>query len=103
MVAGVGGVDGDQRQVAQVLAALQRRQFLIPGLLLDGLGEAHRHIVGGDGDQGGGAGVALMPDLLKNLAAFGTVPLVALLDGGQHQIPVAQALGLGVGDQQDVL
>ncbi|TPW01403.1 MAG: hypothetical protein FD125_2602 [bacterium] len=103
MVAGVGGVDGDQRQVAQVLAALQRRQFLILGLLLDGLGEAHRDIVGGDGDQGGRAGVALVADLLQNLAAFGAVALVALLNGGQHQIAVAQSLGLGVGDQQDVL
>ena len=102
VIAGVGGVNGDQRQVAQVLAALQRRKLLILGLLLDSLGEAHRDVVGGDGDQGGGAGVALMADLLEDLAALGPIALVALFDRGQHEVAVAQALGLGVRDDQNV-
>ena len=58
--------------------------------------------MGGDGDQGGGAGVALVADLLEDLAAFGAIALVALFDGRQHQVAVAQALGLGVGDQQHI-
>ena len=59
--------------------------------------------MGGDGDQGGGAGIVLAADGLKDLAAFGSVALLALLDGGQHQIAVAEVGALGVGDQQDVL
>ena len=35
MVARIGGVDGDEGNLAQVLAALQRRQFLILGFALD--------------------------------------------------------------------
>jgi hypothetical protein len=93
VVAGVGRVDGDERDIAQVVAALQRRQVLVLGLLLDRVGEAGRDAVGVDGDQGGGAGVVLLADLLQDLAAFGPVALFGLLDRGQDQIAVAQVLG----------
>ena len=89
MVARIGGVDGDEGHVAQVLAALQGRQFLILGLALDGLGEAGRDAVGVDGDQGGGAGIVFLADMFQDLAALGAIALVALFDGGQHQIAVS--------------
>ena len=89
MVARIGGVDGDEGNLAQVLTPLQRRQFLILGLTLHRLGEAGRDAVGMNGDQGGGAGIVLLADMLQNLAALGTIAVVALFDGGQHQIAVA--------------
>ena len=82
MVARIGGVDGDEGDFAQVFAPLQRRQFLILGLTLDGLGEAGRDAVGVDGDQGGGAGIVLLADMLQDLAALGAIAMLALLDGG---------------------
>ena len=103
VVARIGGVDGDEGHVAQVLAALQRRQFLILGLALHGLGEAGRDAVGVDGDQGGGAGIVFLADMFQDLAALGAIALVALFDGGQNQIAVAQVPGLGLGHQQHVL
>ena len=103
MVTRIGGVDGDEGDLAQVLAALQRRQGLILGLTLDGLGEAGRDAMGVDGDQGGGAGVVLLADMFQDLAALGTEPLFALFDGGQDQVAVAQITRLGLGHQQHVL
>jgi len=103
VVARIGGVDGDEGHLAQVLAALQRRQGLILGLALDGLGEAGRHPVGVDGDQGGGAGIILLADMFQDLAALGAEPLLALFDGGQDQVAVTQVAGLCLGHQQHVL
>ncbi len=103
VVARIGGVDGDEGDVAQVFAPLQRRDGLILGLALDGLGETGRHPVGVDGDDGSGARVVLAPDVLENLAALGAIAMLALLDGGQHQVAVAQVRRLGGGDQQHVL
>ena len=103
MVARIGGVDGDEGDLAQIFAPLQRRQFLILGLALHRLGEAGRHAMGVDGDQGGGAGIILLADVLQDLAALGPIALVALFDGGQDQIAVAQIAGLGLGHQQHVL
>ncbi|MNI36929.1 hypothetical protein D3C73_909970 [compost metagenome] len=103
MIARVGGVDGDEGDVAQVLASLQRRHVLVLGLALDGLGEAGRHAVGVDGDDGGGARIILAADALQDLAALGAVAVLALFDGRQHQVAVAQIRRLGGRDQQDVL
>ncbi len=99
MVARVSRVDGDEGDVAQVFAPLQRRDVLFFGLALHGLGEAGRHAVGVDGDDGGRARVVLAPDL----AALGPVAMLALLDGGQHQVAVAQVRRLGGGHQQHIL
>ena len=103
MVAGIGRVDGDEGDLAQVLATLEGRQGLIEGLLFNGVGEAGRHAVGVDGDQGGGPGVVFAPDGFQNLAAFGPVALLALLDRGQNEVSVAQIGGLQRWDDQHVL
>ena len=103
VIAGVGRVDGDEGDFAQVLAPLQRRQGLVLGLALHGFGEAGRHAVRMDGQQGGGAGIVLAADGLQNLAALGAVAVIALFDGGQHQVAVAQILGLNLGHHQHVL
>jgi len=103
VVARIGGVDGDEGDLAQVLAPLQSRQGLILGLAFDRFGEARRDAVGVDGDQGGGAGIILLADVLKDLAALGTIALVAFFNGGQNQVAVAQVAGLGLGHHQHVL
>ncbi len=103
MVARVGRVDGDEGDVTQVLAPLQRRDSLILGLALHGFGEAGRHAMGVDGDDGGGAGVVFTADVLEDLAALGAIAMLALFDGGQHQIAVAQVRRLRLGHDQHVL
>ncbi|MNQ98048.1 hypothetical protein D3C85_1137220 [compost metagenome] len=103
MVARIGRVDGDEGNLAQVLAALQRRQGLVLGLALHLFREAGRQAVGVDGDDGGGAGIILATDGLQDLAAFRSVAMVALFDRGQNQIAVAQFARHGVGDQQHIL
>ena len=103
VVARVGGVDGDEGDVAQVLAAGQGRRLGRRGFGLGGGGEAGGDAVGMDGDQRGGARLVLAADDLQELAALGTIAGLGGGGLGQHQIAVAQFLGLRVGEQQAVL
>ena len=105
VIAGVGRVDGDERQVAQVLAPLQRR--VLGGFRLGlGLGgEAHRDAVGVDGDERRRPRLILAADALQQLAALGAVALAARLqlDLGQDQIAVLQVARLVRVEDQAVL
>jgi hypothetical protein len=103
VVAGVGRVDGDQGNVAQVLAAGQGRRLGGLGLGLGLLREAHGDAVGVDGDQRGGPRLILAPHHLQQLAALGAIAALRRADLGQHQIPVAQVLALMRGQDQGLL
>ena len=52
VILGVGRVDGDQRQLAPILAAAKRRFLRCLGFLKNGLGEDMRYAVRVDGDHG---------------------------------------------------
>jgi hypothetical protein len=103
VVARINRVDGDEGDVAQVLAALQRRRL---GRLSFGLGvrrKAHRDAVGMDGDQRGRARLVFAADHFQQLAALGPVAGLGGSDLGQHQVAVAQLLRRGIGEDEGVL
>ncbi len=104
VVAGVDRVDGDERQVAQVVAALQRRRLGGLGLGLGVLGEAGRDAVGVDGDQRGGARIVLAADHLQQLAALGAVAGgVAVRPGPAPGRRRCRSSAASLGQQQAVL
>ena len=99
VVAGVRRVDGDEGDVAQVLAARKAGLARRVGFRLRRLGKARRDAVGVDGDQGGGAGIILAPHPLQDLAP---VQAEAPRAGGQprhHQVAVAKVRRAGALDQ----
>ena len=100
VVSGVGRVDGYQRQVAQVLAAVKGGGLGRFRLGLGGGGEAGRDAVGVDCDQRGGAWLVLAPDDFEQFAALGAIAFGGGSDLGQHQVAVAQIAGAGVGQHQ---
>ena len=103
VVAVVLGVNGDQRQVAQIGAGGEGGGLGRLGLGLRRRGKAHGNAVGMDGDQRGGAGLVLAADHLQHLAALGAVVTVGDAHLGQHKIAVLQVAGVSLENDQAFL
>ena len=92
VIAGVLRVDGDQRDVAHVLAPAQGRRLGLFRLGFGGGREAHRNAVGVDGDQRGGARLILAAHDLQKLAVLWPKAAAVALYRGQYQIAVLHVL-----------
>ena len=89
MVAGVHRIDGDEGDVAQVLAAGERRLGRRCSFGLGRLGKADRDAVGVNGQHGGRARIVLAAQNFEELGLFGSVTAALLLRGGRYQNEVA--------------
>ena len=88
VVAGVGRIDGDQPQIAQIGTLAQRRRLggfgLGQGLTVEAVGDA----VVVDGDQADRPRVGEIAEALDDAGPLGAEAAAAALDVGQHQSAV---------------
>ncbi len=100
----IRGIDGHQRQVAQVHAAGEGGGRGCLRLGLRGGGEAGGDAMGVDGDQRGGARVVLVAYHLDHAAGLGAVgALPAALHLGQHQVSIVQPRSVRAEQRQALL